>query len=144
YLTVASYANERTGETLLRVDVVGGDEPPEYNARDVAPELRPWNAAAPTVAELRAARHTIMQLERRSDRSSDSELAWTSTTLRSWSANAGLDVPGVPAVLDLSATCQRSNGFTASFTLPGRLDYALCAREGDVPIVPLLVPIASG
>jgi hypothetical protein len=60
WITVIRYGNERTGESLLRVDVAAGGQPPEYNVRDLAGE----GAATPVSAdELRSSGYTVLQIE---------------------------------------------------------------------------------
>ncbi|MGY1609386.1 MULTISPECIES: hypothetical protein [unclassified Geodermatophilus] len=143
HLTVIPYVNDLTGEELLRVDVDEREETPQFRVRDLVGEFRPLNGATLSVAEIRAAGYTVPQIERRADRATATSLSWSSTTMRSWSIKVKLGVPGLPSTLELGATCQRSEGFRADFELPGRHDYALCARAGEEPVVPLLFVIAS-
>lgn len=138
-MTVHRYVHKSTGQELHRVDIDAGGEAGEFRARDVDLADHPAGAEPQALEALRE-RYVVSHVERCAERAGTTERVIRDESLRTWSFNAGTDaLPTGP--IKLTATCQRTRAFEATFVLPGGQDYAFCAPEAQSPVVPLCVTL---
>jgi len=143
YLTVHRYQNVRNKQELLSADVDGCGEIAEDDSRDLAFDGNPLQSAPLRQNDLAKLGYTALEVKRFAQRRGPSEITAKREVLRKWKFEVGLPVPHIKDPLKLSATCERAETFDSKFTLPGGRDYALCAKTGELPVIPLCVPLAA-